>query len=128
MSNTTPIPSDQIPKYVQDGIDRQDISTLLDIASYCEELAEHKHREEVSEEDIEKEGVEEITSLDEDIDIEKLLDEGDDLEAARGGSVVVRRVKCGSDCTCNSGRGHGPYAYLVWYDEGKQHWKYVGPA
>ncbi|WP_336336896.1 DUF6788 family protein [Haloarcula brevis] len=124
-----PVPSDRIPKYVREGLDRQDALTLLDIASYCEELAEHK-RHAVSEDDIDKEGVEGVTPVDEDedFDVEDIIDEEDDPEAARKGSVVVRRTKCGSDCKCNNGTGHGPYAYLVWSENGSQKWKYVGKA
>lgn len=130
MSQTTdPVPSDRIPKYVREGLDRQDTPTLLDIASYCEELADHKQRA-VSEDAIDKDGVEDVRHVDEDedFDVEDVIDEDDDLEAAQKGSLVVRRTKCASDCTCNNNRGHGPYKYLVWYENGSQQWKYVGKA
>lgn len=132
MTDTDPIPSDRIPKYVREGIDRQDSATLLDIASYCEELAEQKRRDVVEPEDIKKGGVEDVTPVDEDEDfnVEDLLNDEDDvdIEAAKGGSLVVRRTKCGSDCTCNDGTGHGPYAHLVWYENGNQKWRYIGKA
>ena len=44
------------------------------------------------------------------------------------GSIVKKYVRCGKEkCkTCKFGKGHGPYYYLVTYENGKQKWKYMG--
>jgi len=42
-----------------------------------------------------------------------------------GGSVVIKLVPCGKHC---SGCPHGPYAYSVHKEGGKQIWKYLGKA
>jgi hypothetical protein len=44
---------------------------------------------------------------------------------SRGGCVVVKLVPCGKNC---SGCPHGPYAYRVTKQGGKQHWEYLGKA
>lgn len=50
----------------------------------------------------------------------------DDPEA--GGTIVEERVKCGSDCTCNEGNGHGPYRYRYYREDGDLTSKYLGKA
>ena len=44
------------------------------------------------------------------------------------GSIISKYVKCGKErCKiCKFGKGHGPYYYLVRYENGKQKWKYIG--
>lgn len=40
------------------------------------------------------------------------------------GRIVKKYVKCKKSC-CKTGRGHGPYYYLVYYENGKQKWVYL---
>ena len=44
------------------------------------------------------------------------------------GSLTIRteRRKCGSHCTCNGGKGHGPYRYAYWWQDGRVRSKYLG--
>jgi len=78
------------------------------------------------------------TALMEILDLERSLEEGlKALEEERakeekrartirtGGSVVIKLVPCGKHC---SGCPHGPYAYSVHKEGGKQIWKYLGKA
>lgn len=48
------------------------------------------------------------------------------LEAQRRqqqGTIVIKTVYCKS---CKRCKGHGPYRYCVWRQEGKLKWKYLG--
>ena len=42
--------------------------------------------------------------------------------------IIYKWQKCGSNCRCNNGRGHGPYAHEVLWDKEKKKyiWKYLG--
>lgn len=105
-----PAPQDQIPKYIVDGLQRQAVPTLHAIIKYCEELIEH---------------------LEEPVDEEAVQDDPDvvDVEETGGGTIVTKMQKCGADCTCNDGKGHGPYKWAVQRDgSGGQDWEYLGKA
>lgn len=106
-----PTPPDEIPNYVADGLKRQGIPTLRAIIQYCEELI--AYLEEPPDE-------EEIESDEDVVDVE-----GESSD----GTIVKKMVKCGSDCTCNDGKGHGPYKYRVSRDSsGETDWEYIGKA
>lgn len=42
--------------------------------------------------------------------------------------IIYKWQKCGANCRCNNGRGHGPYAHeRIWDKEKKKYiWKYLG--
>jgi len=109
--NQAPAPPEEIPKYVADGLKRQGIPTLRAVIQYCEDLIAHLEQPPESDE---------IASDDDVVDAE---------EEGSGGTIVKKMVKCGSDCTCNNGKGHGPYKYRVKRDgsEGTD-WEYIGKA
>ena len=48
----------------------------------------------------------------------------------RRGAVTLRveHRRCGKDCRCNDGKGHGPYLYAYWWEEGRTRSKYLGKA
>ncbi len=48
----------------------------------------------------------------------------------RRGAVTLRVEyrRCGQDCKCNGGKGHGPYLYAYWWEEGRTRSKYLGKA
>jgi hypothetical protein len=46
----------------------------------------------------------------------------------RQGKITYRQewIRCSSQCKCNQGKGHGPYFYAYWRDQGKLKSKYIG--
>ncbi len=40
----------------------------------------------------------------------------------------VEHRRCSKDCRCNGGKGHGPYLYAYWWEEGRTRSKYLGKA
>jgi hypothetical protein len=56
--------------------------------------------------------------------------EGEAVEVNRRGAVTIRVEyrKCGKKCRCNGGKGHGPYRYAYWWQQGHTRSKYLGPA
>jgi hypothetical protein len=109
MTDTLPQPPDSLPKYIAEGLPKQDTETLEDVRVYVTELLEYRSQP-VDEEDLP--------------DDAEPVDEGDEAK----GTLVKERVKCGADCTCNDGRGHGPYLYRYYREDGKLTSEYVGKA
>jgi len=109
MSAETQAPSD-VPKYVREGLDRQDRETLQDVIEYCEERIEYLE-----------------SQANQDLNEEQLADEGEelvDVEEGSEGTRVVKKVPCGKDncSTCP----HGPYLYLVRREGDSVIWDYQG--
>lgn len=103
-----PKPPDTAPKYLQEGLPKQDNSTLRDLKAYIEELLEYRTR-----------------ALTED----ELPDDATVVDEGQKGSIVKERVKCGdSSCHCmKGGELHGPYLYRYFRDEsGTKTSEYVG--
>lgn len=101
-----PEPPDSIPTYVREGLDRQDPSTLRDVARYCEDRLEYLERE---------------------VATAELADSDEELVDVDGsgerGTVVTKLVPCGKDC---GGCPHGPYRYRVTRRGESLHWEYLG--
>lgn len=111
MEDAPPEPPDEIAQYILDGLDRQSVDQLEVIEQYARELREYRiarQNESVGEDELD-------------------LDESDDVvdvEESEEGTVVIRKVNCGSDC---KGCPHGPYKYIVTPDgKGGQNWDYKG--
>lgn len=104
-----PTPPDSLPKYLADGLPKQDTETLEDVHAYVAELLEYRRRP---------------------IDEAELPDGAQpvDKDPNEKGTIVKERVKCGADCTCNDGNGHGPYFYRYYREDGKLTSEYVGKA
>lgn len=102
-------PPDSLPNYLADGLPKQDRETLRDARAYVDTLLEERDRS---------------------IEAEELPDDStvvaEDPEG--GGTIVTERVKCGADCTCNDGEGHGPYRYRYYREGGTLKSEYVGKA
>lgn len=103
-----PVSPESVPKYVREGIERQEYGTLRDIAQWAEKLAEWKERE-VDVDEIEG-------NLEADEQLDDVVDEG-------GGTIVTKKVPCGKDC---SGCPHGPYRYRVTRNGDTLDWEYLG--
>ncbi len=109
-SRQLPPAPESLPNYLVEPLARQDIASLRDVIAYSEALIEHYEREEEADELAEDELVENV-------------------EENGGGSIVTKRQKCAADCTCNEGRGHGPYSWRVTSDgKGGRKWEYLGTA
>lgn len=95
-----------IPKYLRDGLIKQNYDTLLDVQTYVNELLEWQ-----------------ITPPDE-IEFD---DDEEEVNTATETNYtrVVKRVPCGKDC---GGCPHGPYVYHVNRQGGRLVWTYAGKA
>lgn len=105
-----PTPPESAPKYIRDGLPKQDTDTLHELRGYIDALIDYRTQP---------------------VDPEELPDDADpvdtDGDTDAGGTIVEERVKCGADCTCNNGTGHGPYRYRYYYDEsGSLTSEYIG--
>jgi hypothetical protein len=93
-----------IPKYLGEGLQKQNRDTLLDIQTYVDELLRWQ------------------TAPPEDITFD---DEEEEVDVATKSNYtrVVKRVPCGKNC---GGCPHGPYVYHVSREGGRLVWKYAG--
>jgi len=109
VTDAPPQPPDSLPKYLADGLPKQDTETLKDVRAYVDELLEHRRQP---------------------IDEGELPDDTEPVDEDDGGkgTLVKERVKCGADCTCNDGKGHGPYLYRYYREGGSLASEYVGKA
>lgn len=101
---------DEIPTYVSEGVERQDVAILHDIVVYSEELLQYVQQPP-------SENTDDLTDKQEEL-----------LESVQGENwtQVQKMVDCGKQC---SGCPHGPYLYLVRRESPtKLRWEYVGPA
>lgn len=105
---TKPNPPESIPKYVREGVERQDSETLTELASWAESLAAWKDRE-IDPEEIESE-----------IEGDEQLEE---ISQSDRGTVVEKKVPCGKSC---GGCPHGPYRYVVHREGDSLVWEYKG--
>lgn len=108
MTADQPSPPDSLPKYIADGIPKQDTETLRNLQKWIDELLEY--RADVVAEDIEGDSDQEIQ----------------DVDSSDGTTTVIKKVPCGKDAcsTCP----HGPYRYEVHREGGTLVWDYEGPV
>jgi hypothetical protein len=106
-TDAAPAPPESLPKYLAEGLPKQDTETLADVREFVDELLEYRRRP-VGE-----------AELPDDVEPVGTDDDGQ-------GTLVKERVKCGADCTCNGGRGHGPYLYRYYREDGRLTSEYVG--
>ena len=101
-----PQPPESAPKYIAEGIPKQDDATLRDLQEWIDELIEY--RNDISPEEIEVSEEESLEAVD---------DSGET-------TTVIKKVPCGKDAcsTCP----HGPYRYEVHREGGKLIWGYEG--
>jgi len=104
---------DSLPKYLAEGVPKQDTETLEELAKYVDALLEHRRRS---------------------VDIDELPTDADpvDQDTDRKGALVKERVKCGNEnCKCasgNEGDMHGPYLYRYYRENGSLTSEYEGKA
>lgn len=104
----TPTAPASLPKYLADGLPKQDIGTFHDVQAFVEELIEYKQRPLEPDE----------------------LPDGSEVtdDSSRKGIIVEEYVTCG-DYTCHCAEsgdaGHDPYKYRYWRENGELQCKYV---
>jgi hypothetical protein len=106
-----PPPPETLPKYLAEGIPKQDTDELIAIQEWIEELKDY--RENISPEEINAADNEEITNIENESDA----------------MIVVKKQNCGkSNCKCQDGHLHGPYKWRVTQSDGGMNWEYIGKA
>lgn len=106
-----PEPPETLPKYITDGVPKQDTESLHDLRDWIDNLL--VYREEISPDQIEADPDESIEAV----------------EDTNEGTVVIKKVTCGKEnCKCQSGELHGPYKYVVSRQGDSLNWEYRGPA
>ncbi|WP_144927850.1 DUF6788 family protein [Halorubrum salsamenti] len=107
-----PLPPTSLPKYLAEGLPKQDTETLQEIQHYVGALIEYRDQP---------------VNTDELPDTAEPIDEPDNSEK---GTVVKEKVTCGdASCKCVSGNPvdmHGPYLYRYYRENGTMKSEYVG--
>jgi hypothetical protein len=110
-----PAPPEVLAEYVVEALDRQTPEKLEAVEEHARELRAYKR--EVQERDM---GEDDIVDDPDVVDVDETEGEG---------YIVKKWQKCGADCECNDGKGHGPYKWRVTPDgNGGQNWKCLGPV
>lgn len=93
-------PAADLPNYLSEGLERQDVETLRSAKRYIDTLIGRRERP---------------------VEPEELPDSTDAVSEAGDGYIVSEYVKCGKDnCKCASGAEadmHGPYDYRYYRDD-----------
>ncbi|WP_336346065.1 DUF6788 family protein [Halalkalicoccus ordinarius] len=108
-----PVAPDSLPKYLADGLSKQDREILEDVREYVEALLNYH------------------ALLDEQpIDESYLPEDAELVEETPKGSIMNEFRTCGDEsCHCMSGgEKHGPYRYRVYREEGEVKKEYLGKA
>ena len=99
----------EIPGYVQDGLDGQDVPTLHAIIDYCERRIDELEKP-IEPDDINAESSDQI----------------EDVREEGGALIVTKLQQCGKNC---GGCPHGPYKWRVTPNgKGGQDWKWLEKA
>lgn len=102
-----PPPPASLPKYLAEGIPKQDTDTLQDTREYIDALLEYRAQ---------------------DIAAHDLPEGANPMSTSDGkGTIVLEKVRCGDDsCKCASGELHGPYLYRYHREQGTLKSEYLG--
>ena len=107
-----PSPPPSLPKYLAEGLPKQDTETLYEVQSYVEALIEYRDQ---------------LVDTDE---LPEAAEPVDELNNSENGTVVKEKVTCGDDsCKCASGNPtdmHGPYLYRYYRENGTRKSEYIG--
>ncbi|ELZ32388.1 DUF6788 family protein [Halorubrum tebenquichense] len=107
-----PSPPASLPKYLAEGLPKQDTETLHEVQNYIEALIGYRDQS---------------VAADELPETAEPVDESDNSEK---GTVVKEKVTCGDDsCKCasrNPADMHGPYLYRYYRENGTMKSEYVG--
>ncbi|MDB2239338.1 DUF6788 family protein [Halorubrum ezzemoulense] len=107
-----PSPPTSLPKYLAEGLPKQDTETLHKIQSYVGVLIEYR---------------------DQPLDTDELPETAESVNkpySSGTGTVVKEKITCGDDsCKCASGDRHdmhGPYLYRYYRENGTVKSEYIG--
>ncbi|WP_436927990.1 DUF6788 family protein [Halosimplex amylolyticum] len=100
---------EELPKYLREGLAKQDVESLRIVQRYVDELLDEKERP---------------------VERDDLPETADPVAETTDGYIVEELVKCGKDgCKCASGAEsdmHGPYEYRYYRDgDGTLHKEYA---
>lgn len=108
-----PTAPQSLPKYLAEGIPKQDDETLEDIREYVTDLLEYRDQA--------------VASEDLPDDANPVEDTPDDSTESQDGTIVEQTVTCGDEsCHCADGEPHGPYLYRYYYADGTLNSEYLG--
>lgn len=108
MPSRPPAP-ESLPKYITEGVPKQDNKLLHELSAWIEELLDHRE--------------EQLTAEIEADDTIESVEHTDD------GTIITKKQLCGKDnCKCTKGDLHGPYKWKVTYENGETNWDYRGKA
>lgn len=106
---TRPPAPDSLPKYLAEGVPKQNDEGLRALGDWIDDLLEYRH--DVDADDIDADETEAIEAV----------------EKSSDGTVVIKKVSCGKDnCKCQRGELHGPYKYVVRRQDDGLDWEYKG--
>jgi hypothetical protein len=110
---TEPTAPDSLPKYLAEGLPKQDDETLDDVQAYVEALL--NYRELLAEKPIGEEDLPEDSEI---------------VEEGPKGTILYEYRTCGDEsCHCMSGgKKHGPYRYRAYRDGETVRKRYLGKA
>lgn len=108
MVSNPPKPPEPLPKYIGEGLPKQDTDTLRRTQEYITALIEY--RENLSREEIQPDTGEEI----------------EEIEDSGSTTTVIKKVPCGKE-NCSK-CPHGPYRYEIHREDGSLVWDYIGPV
>jgi len=107
-----PSPPTSLPKYLAEGLPKQDTETLQKVQNYIAALIEYRDQ-----------------SVDTD-ELPEAAEPVDEPDGAGSGTVVKEKVTCGDDSLkCGSGNLldiHSPYHYRYYRENGTMKSEYVG--
>ncbi|TKX74964.1 hypothetical protein EXE46_05995 [Halorubrum sp. GN11_10-6_MGM] len=107
-----PSPPASLPKYLAEGLPKQDTETLQEAHSYVEALIKYRDQ-----------------SIDAD-ELPEAAEPVDEPNNSENGTVVKEKVTCGdASCKCASGDRqdmHGPYLYRYYRENGTMKSEYIG--
>ena len=113
MTPSEPTAPSSLPKYIAEGLPKQDDETLLDTQEFIDELltTRKQHREEPIAED-------------------DLPDDAEVVKKSSGDTVYLEYRTCGDEtCKCiTEGEKHGPYKYRAYRDGDTVRREYLGKA
>jgi len=107
-----PTAPDELPKYIAEGLPKQDPKTLDAVIEYAEALLEYQ------------------TASPDPEELPENAEPVSEADSEYSGTVVKEWVKCGDEtCRCTSGKQadmHGPYKYRYYRSGGQLTSEYLG--
>lgn len=108
MPSQPPAP-DALPKYITEGVPKQDNQSLRDLQEWIDELLDYREEQLAA-------------TIESDETIES-------VEHTGKGTIIEKYQLCGKgNCKCADGDLHGPYKHRITYVNGETKWEYLGKA